>query len=398
MARILIGWELGAGLGHVTRLRKIGRALAERGHHPIFAVRNLVESWSVLKDDGFTVVQAPMPNASPRSVKSPWRAAGLSDIFIMQGFDRPGDIYPVVMAWQHLFELYRPALAISDYSPMMCLAAYGSVPMVIVGDGFTVPPSHLPEIPKIRPGVEETAPQADVVAAMAEVQQRRGRPAPESFSQLFECESTWVCTFPELDPFKAHRLEPAVGPFDAPPAPLPPPNERRFFAYLGTDYKKFKIASQGIAEIGLPGEVYVRRASPKTVKVFKDKGIHVHDRPAPMVETLRNASVIVHQGGIGTTEVSLAIGRPQVVLTTHMEQNLNASAVERQGVGVRVTGDYEPKAIGEAVHQVLDEPSFMERAQIVAGALHKRNYVDNVPRIADSCCRIISIGRAEPVL
>jgi len=398
MARILIGWELGAGLGHVTRLRKIGRALAERGHHPIFAVRNLVESWSVLKDDGFTVIQAPMPNASPRSVKSPWRAAGLSDIFIMQGFDRPDDLYPVVMAWQHLFELYRPALAISDYSPMMCLAAYGSVPMVIVGDGFTVPPSHLPEIPKIRPDVEETAPQADVVAAMAAVQQRRGRPAPESFSQLFECESTWVCTFPELDPFKAHRLKPAVGPFDAPPPPLPLPNERRFFAYLGTDYKKFKLASQGIAEIDLPGEVYVRRASPKTVQVFKDKGIHVHDRPAPMAETLRNSSVIVHQGGIGTTEVSLATGRPQVVLTTHLEQNLNGSALERQGVGVRVTGDYEPKAIREAVQKVLDEPSYGERAQIVADVLRKRNYVDNVPRIADSCCRIISFGRAEPVL
>jgi len=397
MARILIGWELGAGLGHVSRLRKIARALAERGHHPIFAVRNLVESWSLLKDDGFTVVQAPMPNASPRSVKSPWRAAGLSDIFVMQGFDRPGDIYPVVMAWQHLFDLYRPALAISDYSPMMCLAAFGSVPMVIIGDGFTVPPSHLDEIPKIRPNVEETAPQADVVAAMAEVQLRRGRPAPESFSQLFECESTWVCTFPELDPFKAHRLKPAVGPFDAPPAPLPPPNERRFFAYLGTDYKKFKIASKGIAEIGLPGEVYVRRASPKTVKVFEDNGIHVHKQPASMVDTLRKCSVIIHQGGIGTTEVSLAIGRPQVILTTHLEQNLNGSAVERQGTGVRVTGNYESEAIGEAVHKVHDEPSYVERAQIVANALHKRNYVDNVPRIADACGRIISFGRAEPV-
>jgi hypothetical protein len=398
MARILVGWELGAGLGHVTRLRKIGRALAERGHHPIFAVRNLVESWSVLKDDGFTVVQAPMPNASPRSVKSPWRAAGLADIFIMQGMDRPGDIYPVVMAWQHLFDLYKPALAISDYSPMMCLAAYGSIPMVVIGDGFTVPPNHLPEIPKIRPSVDETAPQEDVVAAMAQVQQRRGRPAPESFSRLFECESTWVCTFPELDPYRNHRENQAVGPFDAPPTPLPMPKENRFFAYLGTDYKKFKIASQGISEIGIPGEVYIRRAAPGTVKVFTDNGIQVHDRPVSMVDTLRNCSVIVHQGGIGTTEVSMAIGRPQVVLTTHLEQNLNGGAVERQGVGVRVTGDYEPGAIREAVHKVLDEPSFAKRAQIVANALHKRNYVDNVPRIADACCRIISIGRAEPVL
>ena len=117
-----------------------------------------------------------------------------------------------------------------------------------------------------------------------------------------------------------------------------------------------------------------------------------------MVDTLRNCSVIIHQGGIGTTEVSLAIGRPQVLLTTHLEQNLNGSAVERQGAGVRVTGDYEPEAIREAVHKVLDEPSYTERAQVIAHALHQRNYVDNVPRIADSCCRIISIGRADPVV
>lgn len=398
MARVLIGWELGAGLGHVTRLRKIGRALAARGHDPIFAVRNLVESWSVLQDDGFTVIQAPISNASPRNVKSPWKAAGLADIFIMQGLDRADDTYPVVMAWQHLFDLYRPAVAISDYSPMMCLAAYGSVPMVIIGDGFTLPPNHLPEIPKFRTGTAETAPQADVVAAMAEVQRRRGRPAPQSFSKLFECESTWVCTFPELDPFRDHRLEPAAGPFDAPPAALPPPNDRRFFAYLGTDYKKYKMAAQAIANLDIPGEVYIRRAAPNTVKMFKDKGIEVHDRPASMVDTLRRCSVIIHQGGIGTTEVSLAIGRPQVILSSHLEQNLNATAVSRQGAGVRVTGNYEPQAIQDAVHQVHDEPSFNERAQVVAGALQKRNYADNVPRIADSCCRIISVGRADPVI
>ena len=76
----------------------------------------------------------------------------------------------------------------------------------------------------------------------------------------------------------------------------------------------------------------------------------------------------------------------------------NGSAVERQGVGVRVTGNYEPGAIREAVEKVLDEPSFSKRAQTVAGVLHKRGYVDNVPRIADACCRIISLGRADPVL
>jgi UDP:flavonoid glycosyltransferase YjiC (YdhE family) len=41
LARILLGWELGAGRGHAVRLAALERALAARGHVVIFAVQQI---------------------------------------------------------------------------------------------------------------------------------------------------------------------------------------------------------------------------------------------------------------------------------------------------------------------------------------------------------------------
>ena len=41
MARVLMGWELGGGLGHIGGLLPIAEGLAAQGHEPIFVVKNL---------------------------------------------------------------------------------------------------------------------------------------------------------------------------------------------------------------------------------------------------------------------------------------------------------------------------------------------------------------------
>ena len=394
MGRVLIGWELGAGLGHVTRLLEVARGLAEHGHHPILVIRNLVEPWSVLRAARIPVLQAPIfpPRPAPRGPG----AAAISDIFATQGFDNADELIPMVLAWQRLIDLTRPSLIIGDYSPTLCLAAYGVNPMVIVGDGFTMPPADLPSFPLLRPSAPPYLPQERMLEVIKAVQWRRKRPAPDTLPALFAAEARFVCTVPELDPYRDCRKEKVLGPFQSPPPPLPQPEERRFFTYLASDSRFFRKALQGVAQIKMPGSIFMRSAQKAYVDALRRRRIHVHDVPAPIAETLASASAIIHHGGIGTTEAALGIGRPQVVLPRHLEQQLTGRALVELGVGKAVTGNFAPRAVAEALHEVVEDPGYAERAQAFAERLHARGPIDNVGKIVDGCLRLLSSdGRAE---
>ena len=113
---------------------------------------------------------------------------------------------------------------------------------------------------------------------------------------------------------------------------------------------------------------------------------------------LKQASLIVHHGGIGTTEAALASGRPQLLLTRHLEQNLTGGALTKMGVGLVVPGNFKKEDVVEAVHKIVDDPTYRDNALALAEDIQKRGYGDNVQRIVEGCERIISFGRAEPLV
>ena len=153
-----MGWELGAGLGHVQPLLSVAKALAGRGHQPVFAVKNLLEAAPLLGAEPFTVLQAPQWPPRPQGAK-PFRASSYADILAIRGFADADELFPLVRAWQALIDLVRPDLIVCDHSPTLCLAAYRSVPVVMIGTGFTVPPAEHSEFPPLQPSVAPQMPQ-----------------------------------------------------------------------------------------------------------------------------------------------------------------------------------------------------------------------------------------------
>lgn len=120
MARILVGWELGAGLGHVTRLTAVARALSERGHRPFLVLRNLVDTWPVYSGERFPVFQAPIWQQLPMTSRKPFHAAGRSDIFAKQGFTDHDELQPMVHAWHRLIAFVRPAAPTNSVGVALC--------------------------------------------------------------------------------------------------------------------------------------------------------------------------------------------------------------------------------------------------------------------------------------
>ena len=91
---------------------------------------------------------------------------------------------------------------------------------------------------------------------------------------------------------------------------------------------------------------------------------------APYSAAFPCASVIVHQGGSGTTGQALRAGRPQLFVPFGWDQPDNALRVERLGAGLTVArADYSTHTASAMLNRLLCEPHFAIRAVEIAAAV-----------------------------
>lgn len=97
-------------------------------------------------------------------------------------------------------------------------------------------------------------------------------------------------------------------------------------------------------------------------------------RYAPYSKIFPRASVIVHQGGIGTTAQALRAGRPMLVMPYSHDQPDNARRVRRLGVA-EVLGrqSYTAKPAARLIGQLLSDNAYVVRATAIAAQVSAEN-------------------------
>jgi UDP:flavonoid glycosyltransferase YjiC (YdhE family) len=389
LATILLGWELGGGLGHVHQSLAVARALAAHGHRPVLALKNLVEPWPVLQGTPFPVLQAPFWHPRPVAAERNFLAASYADILAIRGFADADDLAALVQGWQALVDLVQPQLAIADHCPTLCLAVYKTLPVVMFGNGFTVPPVELATFPPLVPGAAPVVPQEQLLAVAQEVQRRRRRPVPATFPGIFAAAERCLTVFPELDPYQSVRRDSYLGPLEPQPKPVPPPSQPRFFAYLTAEAPYLEEVLVGLARTGVPGAAYVRGASPALKQRLRHAGLEVPDRPAALDELLPRVSAIVHHGGVGVAQQALAAGRPQLLLPQHLEHSLTAQKLAALGVGGYLSGTVAAEGVVRALRQLLAEPRYAERALACAQSLQARGPWTPLEHVVKRCLALL---------
>ena len=368
MSRILFGWELGGGHGHVRTLLPIARGLVALGHAPVFAVRNVADVWPVFRSEGFPVLAAPVWHRRNARVRGPYRVRTFADVLAFNGWGEPDELEGMLSAWDSTIEMVRPDLVVLDYAPSLCLATRGRIPTVQVGTGYSVPPDHLPEFPVMNPKAELILPEPVMVDSIRIAQARRGFAAPASLPALFDDATRLLTILPELDPYAGNRRETPVGPVDALPDPVPPPRSPRWFAYLTADQDAAEQVLLDFARSGIPGEAYVRGSTRALREKLSAAGIQIHETPAPMREVLPRVSVVVHNGGIGLASTALAAGRPQILFPQHIEQKLTAELLSRMGVALTGSQEELPASV---LRRMVKGALFMMEAQERAESIRK---------------------------
>jgi UDP:flavonoid glycosyltransferase YjiC (YdhE family) len=97
-------------------------------------------------------------------------------------------------------------------------------------------------------------------------------------------------------------------------------------------------------------------------------------RYAPYSKLFPRASVIIHQGGVGTTAQALRAGKPMLVMPYSHDQPDNARRVRRLGVAKVVQRkNYTAERAARMVQGLLDNPRYAERASAIQREMMEEN-------------------------
>ena len=385
---ILLAWEMGAGLSHATRLLVVAKALKALGWAPVVAARDVSTLVDRYRVENISVVQAPQHKSQvpPGEV---FRARSFADIVASCGFQRLEALWPVVVAWDSLLDLMRPAAVVADYCPILPLACLGRIAVVTIGDGFVVPPGHLPKMPQLQGKGTEMALEEVSLAHACEVQRRRGiRCLPTSLPKLIAGDASVVCTFPELDVYGRHRQVPASGPLASHLTPVSRPTQPSLFAYLAGDFPKSRKLLQAILDSGIPAAAYVRDAPDDLKHALRARGLTIHDEPPPPERAFAEATLVIHHGGIGTSEACLMLGRPQLLLTRHLEQSLNASLTRSLGVADTLRSEFTLAQAAAQIREMCCSAEWAGRSGEVALSIQQRKPGHSLELIEQSIRRL----------
>jgi hypothetical protein len=390
--RILLAWELGAGMGHARRLLIVAKFLKGLGWLPIVAARHLEALADLYAAAGIDLIQAPICRTHGLP-KAPFQARSYADVLAISGYASPDLLRPVLTAWDTLLDLVRPEVVVMDFSPILTLAAYGKVPVVAIGTGFGLPPASLPSFPLLRRVGSQLPDEDRLMEVVADLQRQRNLPVPPTLPAAIGGDVQVVCTLCELDVYDGLRETPATGPVEEMPEPPPPSPQPAIFAYLAADFAGTPPLLQEIARSGLPASVFVRNASAELTRQLTGLGMHVHAKPPSLDRVLAQASLVVHHGGLGTAETALALGRPQFLLPRHLEQLLNTEALMRLGVAQYLTNATPLEQSCGTMAAIATEPDLQTRAQSIADALQRRRPWTSLDRIENACTNLSSRPR-----
>lgn len=165
---------------------------------------------------------------------------------------------------------------------------------------------------------------------------------------------------------------------DAGNAKLPPHLEE--FVANGEPPVVFTLGSAAVLAAGDFYEVSAKAAMELGVRAVLLIGTDPRNKPttvlpdsisvaeyAPYSKLFSSASVVVHQGGVGTTAQCLRAGKPMLIMPYSHDQPDNARRMKRLGVAeVIQKSSYTPKKVTRKLRKILDKAELAEKARAVA--------------------------------
>lgn len=391
MARIILGWELGANRGHVTRLIDIADHLASEGHEVALALQNT----GFIPTDrlaSFTVFQAPIwPRLLTNNTALPGpMATSMADILVRVGLDQPATIPALMVAWLAIFGAFQPDLVIGDFAPILGLAARNRVPSIAVGTGFSCPPAEL----EFYPSLTDSAPVFAERETLARVNQGLaaiGEPGLDNLPEMFTADRHLVGEFAMLDPYHDYRQQPLYSPSVANPRPdIAAQGGDEIFVYAFERAMNFAPLWDGLQHSGIPIRVHIPDISDGLAAALSARGMHVERQKIGFAEIGRRSRFVLSHGGHGFVCSALLAGLPQVVTHYDLEKSNIGTSIARQGLGGHIA---LPDIVAAPFAASLQQLYHAEDAQLavrnIAAKLHAQMGQGCAREVSDTVAHLL---------
>lgn len=397
--RILCGWEFGAGLGHVTRLKPIATALRDAGAEVVVALQDLDRASAFLDPEtgaalpGFHVVAGPrwlMPH-NPEARKIPTHS--FADVLDIINYGNAAALSVRIEAWAGLIRTAKPDLIIGDFCPTLRLAARGRVPIAMVGNGYTIPPAGR-ALPPIRPwqkGLEAFSVEHEgkLLATINGVLARRGDAPLEFLADALNGDETFVFSIPLVDPYAAYRAEPQLPPFNLPTGMRPLAAEERrdkgVFFYMPRGHSDIRRAMDAVKAASVDCEAYISDLGRDHGAGLSAPGFTVHDGPQPFERVIPGSRVVVHHGGLSTAVACVLAGTPQLIFPWNLEHLVTAKQIESLEASYTVGADWPVKKISAGLRQMVRDKPLAARAAKAVDAIQLADAAKTLEELARRC-------------
>jgi len=368
--RILLTWELGLNLGHLARLLPVASRLKERGHAVLIASRDPASAAHLLAPADISFVQAPyLAHGHPL----PHRAAGYADILRAQGWGDLATLRGLTEGWNNLYRMFRPDLIVADYSPSAVLAAHiTSRPVLLIGNGFELPPasSPLPPFPGFSwASAEQAAASEALVIEVANrvAEQMRGARL-RSLRDIVAPARALLATVPELDHYGrrdgARYIGPLLQSLEGRSLDWPEPGQpKKVFALVRPDtaYAVEILTALKSLDAAIicvtPGFTDAQLASLRAPNVLFSNQL------ANLSGLTTSADLCISYGAEGTMLSFLFAGVPQLISPYHVETHMAGRRVESLEVGVSLWAPQTAESIRETIESALSREDLLVNAR-----------------------------------
>lgn len=381
MARILLGWELGAGTGHTVALARIAAMLRARGHDPLFAAQDIA---AFAPDE--EVWQAPLwpQQLTIRARPSDRGPSTMGDILAVLGLAEGRALAAMIGAWDRILAAARPDAVAAEYAPALMLAARGRVPVVALGTGFSLPPAHMDAFLSLTgdPAMHDEAP---LLAAVNRALAERGRAPLAALPQIFAADVALPAVFSELDPYRSVRRGSHGVPSLSGLAPLSAGDGDELFVYMNGSQARPLAFWRGLAESGVPVRVHDPRLTAADCAALERAGITVEIAKVPIDRIVERSRLVMSHGGLGFTCSALLAGIPHIVAPFDLEKRLISATLGSLGLGVETRFDgMDAGRFADLLRTTMADQPLVDRARAAAPAFRARITRSSADEAADA--------------
>lgn len=396
MARILMTWELGSHLGHLTRLSSLADELHRRGHHISFALRELHAVESVFGiDTPYDVYQAPIFLPTIKGSRNP---LSYSEILQCNGYLSSQSLRYLVKAWQALTDAVSPDLIIYNYSPTAMLANRKlRKPKIEVGTGFFIPPkmSPMPQISsekKLSLGQRQVT-DDQVISVINQVLANLNTDPIKHIHELFDGALQLLTSFPEMDCFQQRQNGNYVGPMSAPSKGRPAnwkkikqsSSASRIFVYLQASYTQLKELMSTLSQTHAEIRAYIPNCSAEFTAEFESDKVQISVEPYAMDEILSVVDLAICHAGHDTVVNSLLAGTPLLLVPQYVEQLEVARCIENINAGIILYPNEAFDNIQKKVTRLCTDKRYRDSANRFSERYRHTTVEQCISAVSDQC-------------